>query len=55
MHVKSHNKDGWREFSAGTFEKFCYDKNDYVDKICNHARIKLNPSDEIITKIEDFK
>jgi len=55
MHVKSHNKDGWREFSAETFEKFCYDKNDYVDKICNHARIKLNPSDEIITKIEDFK
>lgn len=55
MHVKSHNKDGWRDFGAGTFERFCYDKNDCVDKICNHARTKLNPTDEIIMRIDDFK
>lgn len=55
MHVRSHNKDGWKEFDNGTFERFCYDKNDYVDKVCNHARTKLNPFAEIITTIHEFK
>jgi uracil-DNA glycosylase len=52
MHVRSHNKDGWREFDDGTFEKFCYDQNDYVDKTCNYARTNMNPSDEVITYAE---
>ena len=52
IHVKSHNKDGWREYDDGTFEKFCYDQNDYVDKICNYARKELQPSDEVVTYVE---
>ena len=47
MHIKSHNKDGWKNFESGTFEKFCYDQNDYVDKQCGYARIKLQPTNEI--------
>jgi uracil-DNA glycosylase len=52
MHVRSHNKDGWREYDEGTFEKFCYEQNDYVDKTCNYARTTMNPSDEVITYAE---
>lgn len=52
MHVRSHNKDGWREFDEGTFERFCYEQNDYVDKTCNYARTNLQPSDEVITYSE---
>jgi uracil-DNA glycosylase len=52
MHIRSHNKDGWREFEDGTFERFCYDQNDYVDKTCNYARKALHPSDEVITYVE---
>jgi uracil-DNA glycosylase len=52
IHVRSHNKDGWKDFTNGTFEKFCYEENDYVDKTCNYARLVLNPSDEVITYVE---
>ena len=49
LHIKSHNKSGWNKFEEGTSEKFCYKNNDYVDKLCKYARIKLQPNDEIIT------
>lgn len=52
MHVKSHNKDGWSSFEDGSFEKFCYIQNDYVDKMCNFARLNLEPKDEICTIVE---
>lgn len=52
MHIKSHNKDGWRDYDKGTFEKFCFDKNEYVDKMCNHARLNLKLCEEIIANIE---
>jgi uracil-DNA glycosylase len=47
MHVRSHNKEGWKGFPENSFERFCYDNNDYVDKKCNYARIKLQPCNEI--------
>ena len=52
MHVRSHNKSGWKSFAEGTFEKYCYNNNDYVDKLCNYARINISPGCEIIDKIE---
>jgi uracil-DNA glycosylase len=52
MHIRSHNKDGWSSFEDGSFEKFCYVQNDYVDKICNYARTKLQPGVEIHTVAE---
>jgi uracil DNA glycosylase len=52
MHMKSHNKDGWKNFADGTFEKFCYEQNDYVDKMCNYARSNLQPNNEVTTKVE---
>lgn len=54
-HVKSHNKQGWKSYAKGTFEKFCYDQNEYVDKMCGFARINLCPNDEKITNIHHFK
>jgi len=46
MHVKSHNKSGWNKYPDGSFEKLCYDKNDFCDKLCNYARTTLNCGDE---------
>ena len=46
VHVRSHNKEGWKSFKPGTFERFCYDKNDYVDKMCSYARLNLKPGEE---------
>lgn len=43
IHVKSHNKDGWKTYKDGSFEKYCYLKNDEVDKLCNYARLNLEP------------
>jgi len=55
MHVKSHNKNGWKSFPKESFERFCYDKNEYVDKMCGFARINLSPNYEKITNIHHFK
>jgi len=46
MHVKSHNKSGWKSFKQGSFERYCYEKNEYVDKLCSSARINLKPGEE---------
>lgn len=48
MHVKSHNKEGWKYYDDNTFEKFCYDKNEEVDKLCKHARLNIKIGTEII-------
>lgn len=52
IHIKSHDKDGWSSYDDGTFEKFCYIQNDYVDKMCNYSRTKLQPGDEVFTNVE---
>lgn len=52
MHIKSHNKEGWRAYKNGTFEKFCYMQNDYVDNLCNYSRIHLQPTNEMIQAVE---
>jgi ribonuclease HI len=49
MHVKSHNKDGWQQYAENTFEKFCYDKNEEVDKLCKYARLNIKIGNEITT------
>jgi ribonuclease HI len=46
VHMKSHNKSGWKSFKPGTFEKFCYDQNDYADVLCTYARNSVNVGDE---------
>lgn len=40
-HVKSHNKSGWGDYQSGTYQRYCYDNNDRVDKLCTEARLKL--------------
>lgn len=51
IHVKSHNKSGWRDYEEGTYERYCYDQNDYVDKLCTAARINLDRGCEEINKV----
>jgi hypothetical protein len=36
----------------GTFERYCYDQNDYVDKLCGYAREAMKPGEETISKAE---
>ena len=38
MHMKSHNKDGWKNFGKSTHERYCYIQNEYVDYLCTIAR-----------------
>ena len=51
-HTYSHNKSGWKSAAEGTFEKYCYDQNDYVDQMCGYARTALNPGEMSITEVE---
>jgi uracil-DNA glycosylase len=51
-HVRSHNKNGWKNAKDGTFEKYCYDQNDYVDQLCEYARKALKPGDINISEAE---
>jgi ribonuclease HI len=52
IHMKSHNKEGWSKYKEGTFEKFSFDQNDYVDKLCTYSRINLNPAEEIFEIVD---
>ena len=51
-HTYSHNKSGWKSAAEGTFEKYCYDQNDYVDQMCGYARKALNPGELAVTEVE---
>ena len=52
IHMRSHNKDGWNKYKDGTYEKYCFDQNDYADKMCGYARLKLKPTNECFEKVE---
>jgi ribonuclease HI len=43
IHMKSHNKDKWESCEEGSYNKFCFDQNDFADKLCSYARKKLTP------------
>ena len=49
-HVRSHNKSGWSDYAPDTYEYFCYLNNDYVDKIAEFAREKLQRGKNVISK-----
>lgn len=51
-HVRSHNKSGWKSSKSGTFEKYCYDQNDYADKMCGFARTSMEPGETVIADAE---
>ena len=51
MHMKSHNKNKWGDYEDDTYEKYCFDQNDYVDNMCKYARITLNKATEIIETV----
>lgn len=51
IHVRSHNKNGWKSYEDGTYEKYCYEQNAYVDELCNYARRDMDEGDEVIENI----
>ena len=51
IHMKSHGKDGWQNCVDGSFEKFCFEQNKYADKMCGYARVNLQPTNELIEKM----
>jgi ribonuclease HI len=51
VHMRSHGKDKWQECEDGSYNKFCFDQNDYADKMCGYARTNLKPTEEIFKDI----
>ena len=51
VHMRSHGKDKWQDCEDGSYNKFCFEQNDYADKLCGYARTKLNPTEEIFKRI----
>ena len=39
IHVRSHNKNGWKDKEIGSYERFCYECNNIVDQMANYARL----------------
>lgn len=52
LHMNSHGKSGWNKFPEGSYERYCYEQNDYVDKLCNYSRLDMEKGDEIIDTVE---
>jgi ribonuclease HI len=52
LHMNSHGKSGWNKYPEGSYEKYCYEQNDYVDKLCNYARLDMDKGEEIIDMVE---
>jgi ribonuclease HI len=44
VHMKSHGKDKWQTYPKGSYNKFCFDQNDFVDQMCGYARKQLKPT-----------
>ena len=47
-HIKSHGKSGWSNHPIGSYERFCYDNNEYADKLADFARKELNVNEHFI-------
>jgi uracil-DNA glycosylase len=52
LHMKSHGKSGWHLRPVGSYERFCYEQNDYVDKLCNYSRKSMKRGEETIDMVE---
>jgi uracil-DNA glycosylase len=48
LHIKSHNKSGWRDKPKDSYEKWCYNFNEQADFLCKKARLDLKQTQEII-------
>lgn len=51
-HVRSHNKNGWKDRKEGSYERFCYENNDLADKFAGFARKHIKKGDVITERIE---
>jgi ribonuclease HI len=52
LHIKSHNKSGWKYKCDGTYEKWCYTLNNCADLLCKKARVELEPGKEVMILYE---
>jgi len=46
-HIKSHNKDGWMNYPEDSYEYFCAQNNNYVDKLAGYARKQLTVNQDV--------
>lgn len=51
-HVRSHDKDGWSNADADSYEYFCYVNNNYVDELCSYARTELKPGQHVVDTVD---
>lgn len=51
-HVRSHNKNGWKDRKEGTYERFCYDNNDLVDQFAGYARKNIKKGNIVIERLD---
>lgn len=51
-HVKSHNKDNWKNFPKESYEHFCWFNNDYVDEMAGYSRQSIKPGNHIMEDVE---
>ena len=51
-HIRSHNKDGWKECRKDSYEYFCWLNNDYADEYAKFARLNLKPGEHVISTVE---
>jgi uracil-DNA glycosylase len=50
-HVRAHNKSGWEKYAEGSYERWCYINNDYVDQLAGYARVQLA---EYVVDVADY-
>jgi ribonuclease HI len=54
IHMKSHDKEGWSKYPNGTYQKFCYVQNDYVDSLACYARTTLEPGN-LVNSLSEYE
>lgn len=47
-HIKSHDKDKWSRTNPLSYEFYCYQNNEYADKMAGYARKELEPGQHIV-------
>jgi uracil-DNA glycosylase len=43
IHMKSHNKSGWKSYAKGTKERFMYEMNQLADQLATKGRLECEP------------
>jgi hypothetical protein len=47
IHMQSHDNKGWGQMPQGTYERYCFEVNNFVDSLAKYART-LPPGTQLI-------